>query len=177
MKLFLIKPDLSYYTAYNDMMQEWVDSKTKIAPWFLDKPCKSLEEFEKLIVLLDQCEKGNQDKKFASTTSYFVIDENKRLIGAASLRHYLTIKGLNSWGHVGYGVRPTERHKGYATQILKLILEEAKNQKIYKVLVGSYKSNIGSCKVIENNGGVLENEVVDKNNPTETIKRYWIDNF
>lgn len=80
-------------------------------------------------------------------------------------------------GHIGYGVRSTERNKGYATQILKLILEEAKKQKIYKVLVGSYKSNIGSCRVIEKNGGVLENEVADNDSPTETIKRYWIDNF
>lgn len=113
---------------------------------------------------LDECENANQDKKFCSTTSYFVIDENDKLIGAASLRHYLTVEGLNTWGHIGYGVRPTERKRGYGTEILKLVLKEAKNKKIYKVLVGAHKSNIASCKVIENCNGILENEVNDPNN-------------
>ena len=55
-----------------------------------------------------------------------VIDENDKLIGAASLRHYLTVEGLNTWGHIGYGVRPTERKKGYGTEMLRLMLIKCK---------------------------------------------------
>ena len=98
------------------------------------------------------------------------------VIGAASLRHYLTVEGFNTWGHIGYGVRPSERRKGYGTEILKLTLEEAKKKKIYKVLMGAHKSNKGSCKVIENCNGIFENEVTDPGNINETINRYWIDN-
>ena len=98
------------------------------------------------------------------------------MIGAASLRHYLTVKGFNTWGHIGYGVRPAERRKGYATQILRLVLDEARNRKIYNILIGSYKSNIGSCKVIEKCGGILENTVTEWDNNGELINRYWIDN-
>lgn len=176
MKLILVKPDLTYYDKYNEMMKEWCDSNTQIAPWFLDKPFNTIEEFADFIQMLDQTELGNQDKRFCSATSYFVIDENDRLIGAASLRHYLTVEGFNTWGHIGYGVRPSERRKGYGTEILKLTLEEAKKKKIYKVLMGAHKSNIGSCKVIENCNGMLENEVNDPDNKNETINRYWIDN-
>lgn len=176
MKLFLVKPDLTYYEKYNAMMKEWVESNTQIAPWFLDKPIDTMEEFAKLIQKLDEYENANQDKEFCSTTSYFVIDENDKLIGAASLRHYLTIKGLNSWGHCGYGVRPIERKKGYGTEILKLLLNEAKNKKIYKVLIGAHKSNIGSCKVIENCNGILENTIPDPDDINKQINRYWIDN-
>ena len=43
------------------------------------------------------------------------------------------VEGLNTWGHIGYGVRPSERKKGYATQMLKLTLEEAKKKNIRKV--------------------------------------------
>ena len=39
--IYLVKPDLTYYEKYNDMMQEWTLSNTQIAPWFLDKPLKS----------------------------------------------------------------------------------------------------------------------------------------
>ena len=176
MKLFLVKPDLTYYDKYNEMMKEWCDSNTQIAPWFLDKPFNTIDEFAAFIQMLDQTELGNQDKRFCSATSYFVIDENDRLIGAASLRHYLTVEGFNTWGHIGYGVRPSERRKGYGTEILKLILEEAKKKKIYKVLMGAHKSNKGSCKVIENCNGIFENEVTDPDNINETINRYWIDN-
>lgn len=173
--LYLVKPDLTYYEKYNDMMREWVLSNTQIAPWFLDKPLTSIEDFAKLIQKLDEYEHANQDKEFSSTTSYFVVDANDKLIGAASLRHYLTVKGLNTWGHIGYGVRPSERKKGYGTEILKLVLKEARDKKIYKVLIGCHKSNIGSCKVIENCNGILENTVIDSDN-LEEINRYWINN-
>lgn len=176
MKLILVKPDLTYYDKYNEMMEEWCDSNTQIAPWFLDKPFNTMEEFADFIQMLDQTELGNQDNRFCSATSYFVIDENDRLIGAASLRHYLTMEGFNTWGHIGYGVRPSERRKGNGTEILKLTLEEAKKKKIYKVLMGAHKSNIGSCKVIENCNGIFENEVNDPDDINEKINRYWIDN-
>ena len=59
----------------------------------------------------------------ASSSSYFVVDEDGKLIGATSLRHYLTVEGYHSWGHIGYGVRPGERRKGYAVQMLRMMLD------------------------------------------------------
>lgn len=176
MRLYLAKPDLYFFKQYNEMMTEWSESGTQIAPWFLDKPFDNLEDFAEFIRMLDDCERGNLDKKYSSTTSYFVTDENGRLIGAASLRHYLTAEGYKTWGHIGYGVRPCERRKGYATQILKMVLAEAKVKKIQRVLLGCHSSNIGSAKVIENCGGVFENTVADPDDMNETIRRYWIDN-
>ena len=176
MSLYLAKPDLYFFEQYNEMMREWSESGTQIAPWFLDKPFDNLEDFAKFIRMLDDCERGNLDKKFSSTTSYFVTDENGRLIGAASLRHYLTAEGYKTWGHIGYGVRPCERRKGYATRILKMVLAEAKDMKIQRVLLGCHTSNIGSAKVIESCCGVLENIVADPDDINETIRRYWIDN-
>ncbi|MBD5384660.1 MAG: GNAT family N-acetyltransferase [Ruminococcaceae bacterium] len=177
MKLYLAKPDLYFFGQYNEMMMEWQTSGTQIAPWFLEKPFENLEDFAEFIQMLDDCENANLDKKYSSTTSYFVTDENGRLIGAASLRHYLTVDGYNTWGHIGYGVRPSERRKGYATQILKMVLAGAKDKKIQRVLLGCHSSNVGSAKVIENCGGILENIVVDPDDKNETIKRYWIDNI
>lgn len=176
MRIYLAKPDLYFFYEYNEMMTEWSESGTQIVPWFLDKPFENLEDFAKFVQMLDDCERGNLDKKFSSTTSYFVTDENGRLIGAASLRHYLTAAGYSTWGHIGYGVRPNERRKGYATQILKMVLAEAKEIKIQRVLLGCHSSNIGSAKVIESCGGILENIVDDPDDKNETIRRYWIDN-
>lgn len=176
MRLYLAKPDLYFFGQYNEMMKEWLESGTQIAPWFLDKPFDDLRDFADFIRMLDNCEHANLDKKYSSTTSYFVTDENGKLIGAASLRHYLTVEGYNTWGHIGYGVRPSERQKGYATCILKMVLAEAKGKKIQRVLLGCHSSNDGSVKVIENCGGSLENIVDDPDNKNETIRRYWIEN-
>lgn len=173
MKLYLVKPDLVYYGQYNEMMKEWCESGTQIAPWFLNEPFESIEAFAKFIQMLDDCENGIVDKNFSSTTSYFVIDENDRLIGATSLRHYLTYEGFRTWGHIGYGVRPSERLKGYATRMLMLMLEQAKKKLIYKVLIGVHDSNVGSWKTVEKCGGILEN-IVKVENDDEPIRRYWI---
>ena len=170
----MVKPDITYYEQYNEMMTEWCNSKTQIAPWFLDAPFTSIQEFEEFIRMLDGCEYGMCDKKFASTTSYFVIDEEGRLIGATSLRHYLTVEGYNSWGHIGYGVRPSERRKGNAVRMLQLMLEQAKTKKIFKVLIGVHEGNIGSWKTVEKCGGILENTVyIEKDD--EPVRRYWFD--
>ena len=174
MRLYLAKPDLVYFEQYNEMMKEWCENRTQIAPWFLDCPLETIDEYATLIQTLDDCEHGIVDKRYSSTTSYFVIDENGRLVGATSLRHYLTCEGFNTWGHIGYGIRPSERRKGYATEALKMMLEEAKAKKIYKVLLGVHESNIGSLKTIEKCGGVLENTVV-VDGEAEPIRRYWFD--
>lgn len=57
-----------------------------------------------------------------------------------------------------------------------MMLAEAKEKKIQRVLLGCHSSNIGSAKVIENCGGVFENIVADPDDINETIRRYWIDN-
>lgn len=174
MKLYLAKPDMVFFEQYNEMMTEWKISGTQIAPWFLNEPFVSVEEFARYIRMLDDCEHGIVDKRFSATTSYFVIDENGKLIGATSLRHYLTLEGYQTWGHIGYGVRPNERRKGYAVQMLRLMLEEAQAKKIHKVLVGVHEGNIGSWKTVEKCGGILENTVFAENDD-EPIRRYWID--
>lgn len=174
MKLYLVKPDLIYREKYNDMMAEWGESKTQIAPWFLDTKTLSLDEFARFVRMLDDCEHGIVDPKYSATSSYFVVDEADRLIGAASLRHYLTVEGLRTWGHIGYGVRPSERRKGYAAQILNMMLDRAKQRGIYRVLLGVHEGNVASWKTVERCGGVLEN-LVHAEQDEEPIRRYWID--
>ena len=74
-------------------------------------------------------------------------------------------------GHIGDGVRPSERRKGYATAMIALALDECRKLGIEKVLMVCNKENTGSAKSIQNNGGVLENEI---NVEGETVQRYWI---
>ena len=80
---------------------------------------------------------------------------------------------LREGGHIGDGIRPSERRKGYATEMIRLALIECGKLGIRRVLMTCEKSNIGSAKSIVKNGGVLENEFV--NSDGEIEQRYWIE--
>ncbi len=74
-------------------------------------------------------------------------------------------------GHIGDGVRPSERGKGLGTKMIALALDECRKLGIREVLMCCDKDNVASARTIEKNGGVLENEVLDDGVP---VLRYWI---
>jgi predicted acetyltransferase len=85
---------------------------------------------------------------------YLVFDNNK-LIGLLNIRFELPIDYRNQYGDIGYGVRPSERRKGYATKMLKYALSICKEKGMNEVIVGCYKDNFGSNKTILKNNGML----------------------
>ena len=170
----LIKPNKEYYNEYKDMMDEWNMEGSRIAPWPLHLKYHTEELFEEMLNRVQEVEEGNNLGEFASSTTYWLYDDgNNKLIGASNLRHYLTEEGLKLWGHIGYGIRPTERKKGLATKLLKLTMQEAKKMNIDKVLLGAYVGNIGSWKVIEKCGGQFEKIIIEDETGLP-VKRYWI---
>lgn len=100
-------------------------------------------------------------------------EERNILLGAVNIRHYLNDYLLKYAGHIGDGIRPSERRKGFATEMIRLALIECKKIGIDKVLMVCDKSNIASSKTIIKNGGILENEFVDENGVIQ--QRYWIE--
>ncbi|MGC1237328.1 MAG: GNAT family N-acetyltransferase [Acidimicrobiales bacterium] len=96
------------------------------------------------------------------------------LVGRASLRFELNEFFAERGGHVGYGVAPAHRRKGYATEILRQALIILRAEGVERVLVTCDNENVGSARVIEQNGGVFESIVPPaESDPIET-RRYWI---
>ena len=108
------------------------------------------------------------DEEWGKSLTYLAIDNNK-LIGLLSIRYDLPNNLVNLYGHIGYGVRPSERRKGYALKMLKYALEECKKLGLNSVILGCYKENIGSAKTIIKNGGILVREEVE----TKEISDNW----
>lgn len=106
---------------------------------------------------------------------YFAVD-GENLIGIIHIRVELTPALLSFGGHIGYGVNPRFWRQGYGTELLRIGLLKAKELvKEDKVLITCDDDNIGSGKVIENNGGVLENKVTHRDECGEVLtRRYWI---
>lgn len=103
---------------------------------------------------------------------YVLKDETGRIYGMATLRHGLNDALLVRGGHIGYGIRPTERGKGYGTKQLFLLLPECYKLGIERVLITCDKDNPASARVILKNGGVLENELTESD--CNILQRYWI---
>jgi predicted acetyltransferase len=93
-------------------------------------------------------------------------------IGRVSIRHRLNEFLLRIGGHIGYYIRPDERGKGYGSRILAMALEKARRLGLTRVLVTCDEGNLASRKIIEKNGGLLENVEPTKDGPAK--RRYWI---
>ncbi|URZ15255.1 GNAT family N-acetyltransferase [Clostridium felsineum] len=103
-----------------------------------------------------------------STTFFAVKKSDSKIVGIVNLRHYLNDFYKNS-GHIGYSVRPSERKKGYATEILRQTLEYAKQRGLKEVYIACKKENEGSRKTILKNGGVLTRTFKDQGKEHEVF--------
>ncbi len=83
---------------------------------------------------------------------------------------------LRFGGNIGYSVRPSEWQKGYASQMIVLLLPICRQFEEERVLVICGQENEPSCRTILKNKGVLENEVTDTSDLSKygVIQRYWI---
>jgi predicted acetyltransferase len=95
-----------------------------------------------------------------------------KFIGRVSIRHRLNDFLLRIGGHIGYYIRSDERGKGYGSRILAMAMEESRRLGLTRVLVTCDEGNIASRKIIEKNGGLLENVEPTKDGPLK--RRYWI---
>ena len=114
----------------------------------------------------------NLPEGFVPATQYIAIRKSdKMLVGMFQIRHSLTPFLERIGGHIGYGVAPDQRRKGYATQMLLLGLGECKKLGINKARVSCIKGNIASAGVIKKCGGIYDG---DAEYEGKIFERYWI---
>lgn len=166
--LKLVKLEEKYREQLFEMMDEWSNSGEKIIPYAIRKV-----DYHNFDLYRESIEVKEETKNSVPDSTYFALDiERNIFVGAVNIRHYLNNQLLKNGGHIGDGVRPSERRKGYATEMIRLALAECKKIGIDRVLMVCYKDNIGSRKSIINNGGVLENEIPAEDGKID--QRYWI---
>ena len=163
-----LKPDMEQ--EYLEYIAEWRNSGEVIVPMSSDYKDLVFNDYLRLQKEYETEEKCPEN--FVPGTTWYFVNNTGRILGAINIRHRLNDFLLREGGHIGYGIRPSERQKGYASQMLSFALEKARALGIHHALVTCSKANIGSAHTILKNRGILENEVSDQD---EITQRYWID--
>lgn len=172
MEIKLVKGSYEYKNQIIDMLKEWIDYNENHPEANTSPNAIFRNNYEDFAYYLEHLEYKEPQEGLVSDSTFFCFDEKRNLmVGAVNIRHDLNDYLLKYGGHIGDGIRPSERRKGYATEMIRLALEECRKLGLTRVLMTCDKNNIGSAKSIIRNGGILEDEVLEEG----VIKqRYWI---
>lgn len=156
MKLKLVIPSVKYKDTFCAYVKDYIDANENFYAKFYHDALVDFNEYVKKLITFQTVVTNSKSEPY---NSFWFIDSRDKIVGISRLR-----KGLNEWtkksiGHIGFDVRPSERRKGYANQILNLTLKEAKIRGHKKLLIITDTDNIATKKVIETNGGKLIDEI------------------
>jgi predicted acetyltransferase len=143
-------------------------------PYFLHYYKEGMPFSRYLEVIAEQERGANVAPNYVASTFLFAFVV-KRIVGRVSIRHSLNPSLDRVGGHIGYVVVPEFRRRGYATTILSLSVQIAREKLgISRILLTCDDDNFGSIRTIEKNGGILENVITgpDLDKPK---RRYWIE--
>ncbi len=164
----LIFPNEQYYNSYMDAIAEYRVHGLDTAN-FLGGD----ELFARVKDLKDGV---NLPNGYVPATYLWLVDGDE-FIGEISIRHALTHALLRFGGNIGYVVRYSRWNTGAGTKMLAMALEYAKNTVgLNRALVTCNDENIASARVIEKNGGVLQDKIENTiGGKRITTRRYWIE--
>ena len=134
----------------------------------------SFEEALEMCLNMQNEDYAKSLEKSQVKTFLLIRSSDDKIIGSINIRWNLTEYMKKYSGNIGYGIRPTERRRGYSKINLYLGLIEAKKIGLNKVMLVCETNNLGSSKTIEALGGILEKKEIDPNDCLLT-SYYWID--
>lgn len=170
-KLKLVLPSKKYLKSYQNFCRDFINhGTTEEYRKGYEKQLASSKKPLFLKWLRDDSKGINLEKGMVPMTVYWGI-VNNQVVGRINLRHKLNKSLREHGGHIGYAVRPSQQKRGYATQMLDLVLKKTKKSGFKKVMLTCDSDNFGSNKVIENNGGKLTGKFLYQGKESNI---YWI---
>ncbi len=155
---------------FNEFVDEFKSVNEDLVPYSLNQKDRTFPDYVRSLND-ESIGKGISDSWVPAST-FFLIDDTSRIVGATNLRHRLTDGLRIDGGHIGYGVRPSSRSSGNGTTILELALEKARQLGLGRVLLTCDKDNAHSARTIEKNGGRFDSEEIKGD---RLVQRYWIE--
>ena len=160
------------YKDYKELYDEFINNNSDLVPDVLELKCDNEEDYDKILKELENRKNGNHaDADWYFDGHYYMAYDEDRLVGLGCIRNNLTPKAEEVWGHIAAGVRPSERKKGYATQMVELLLDEAGKLGIEDAILCHYEQNQISPKILSRLGIELLNKTTSEYSG-KTIYRY-----
>ena len=168
----LIRPTAAYAEQIAQYRQEFLDAGSSMDG---TGPLHRIEDPMEYIALCEALENPQTvpPHLVPATQFLFVRKSDDKLVGMLQVRHCFNDYLRQYAGHIGYSVRPSERRRGVAKEMLHAALPFCREIGIEKLLIACIEGNTGSEKTILANGGVYESTVLE---PLENVllKRFWI---
>ena len=172
-KLTLTEPTPEQEKEILAYRQEFLDSGDSMDGTGSLRRCENAAQwFEEIEIFRDPA--TVPEGKVPSTQFVFVRESDGKVVGMLQFRHYLNDYLRQFAGHIGYSVRPSERRKGYAEQMLKAALPLCRAFGLDRVMITCRDTNEGSRRTILANGGVYESTAYEPDRQVN-LQRYWID--
>ncbi|OGO92596.1 MAG: hypothetical protein A2Y17_00375 [Clostridiales bacterium GWF2_38_85] len=178
----LIKPSAEYAAKIAEYRDEFITYNDYFTVCDVNRipGAERILEFDRAIDWIENCRlcehaETNPYEDCPIATQYIAVRKSDdRIVGMIHLRHELSNEELRNFdGNIGYSVRPSERLKGYAKELLRLCLEKAREYRLEKVLLCCVDTNLGSRKAILANGGEYECTNYGEESRLH-VELYWI---
>ena len=163
----LILPSVDYEQSYTNYIDELGDEERY--PFVMDF---EHQPFDLLIQRLGDLAKGRNVPEGAVINHTYWLVDNRELIGVANLRPELSPAIAKIGGHIGLGIRPSFRGKGYSKVLLQLTLEKASEFGLQQVSVHAYQDNYASIAMLKSCEATLDSYINDSNN--QQVARFTI---
>ncbi len=162
----LILPTKEYRNSYEAYIEELGDEERYPFPMDFD-----YSDFEKMLAKISDFSKGeNLPSGYVQSSTLWLVDAGN-LIGVTNIRHRLNKEIEHCGGHIGLGIRPSYRGKGYGRKLMSLSIAKLNVLGVDSIHIHCYKGNLASAKAITSNGGQLVSEL-----PLESkvVQRYLV---
>lgn len=171
-ELLLIRPSTEHTNQISEYRQEFLQHCSSMDG---TGPLRRIEDPLEYLRYCRECEDPAlvPAHLVPATQLILIRKSDNKLLGMLQIRHYFNDYLEKYAGHIGYSIRPSERRKGYAKEMLRMALPFCREIGIKKVLILCKTENTGSEKTILANGGVYESTVHEPDRNVD-LKRYWI---
>lgn len=163
----LCKPTLQHLDSWISFVEECDDLQLS---GFWDYPHRPAS-WEQYILDEEKRRLPEQVLPVVPNSTYWLVDDGE-VVAAVNIRHVLTDHLKMVGGNIGYAVRPSRWNQGYGTLILELALPKASALGINPVMITCADDNVASARIIEKNGGVLDDTYEYQGRVT---RRYFVD--
>lgn len=151
-----VVPSMEYMEKGIDYIQEHINVGSHInGSGGLDK---YLDNYQGWLEKLNQDRMCIPNEQRVPAETYYLVNEQDKIIGMINIRLCLNERLMKCGGHIGYGIRPSERNKGYNKINLYLALLRCQQLGIQEVILDCDSINLASFRTMEALGGVRIDE-------------------